>query len=98
MERDALEALREVDEAHLVRLFECKFRICGYNIFILICIATNLAAIHAKRVTIQKNDMVLVQRLFDGWAANPSTRLNMADQDMSLIYGEDENNGNYGMI
>lgn len=41
IERAALEALQEVAEAFLVDLFE----------------DVNLAAIHAKRVTIQKKDM-----------------------------------------
>ncbi|KAJ7856982.1 histone-fold-containing protein [Mycena olivaceomarginata] len=43
----ALQALQEAAEAHLISLFE----------------DTNLAAIHAKRVTIQLKDMKLARRL-----------------------------------
>lgn len=43
----AIGALQEASEAYLVQLFE----------------DTNLAAIHAKRVTIQPKDMQLARRL-----------------------------------
>ncbi|KAI8999658.1 histone H3.3 [Gaertneriomyces semiglobifer] len=45
--KDAMVALQEASEAYLVHLFE----------------DTNLAAIHAKRVTIQPKDMQLVRKL-----------------------------------
>lgn len=45
----AMEALQEAAESYLVRLFE----------------KTNLAAIHARRVTISDRDMKFVQRIMD---------------------------------
>jgi histone H3 len=50
-QRNTVEALQEAAEMHLVRMFE----------------KTNLAAIHAKRVTIMQKDVELVRRLCDGW-------------------------------
>ncbi|KAK0558266.1 histone H3.1, partial [Tilletia horrida] len=47
IQSSALAALQEATEAYLVSLFE----------------DTNLAAIHAKRVTIQPKDMILARRL-----------------------------------
>ena len=46
-ERSAMNALQEATEAYIVTLFE----------------DTNLAALHAKRVTIQIKDMALALRL-----------------------------------
>jgi histone H3 len=47
IQRDAILALREQGEMYLVKLFE----------------SSNLAAIHAKRITIFRKDMLLVQRI-----------------------------------
>jgi histone H3 len=46
----AMDALQEATEAYLVSLFE----------------DTNLAALHAKRVTIQRKDMALARRMRGG--------------------------------
>jgi histone H3/H4 len=51
-QRKTIEALQEAAEIHLVHMFE----------------RTNLAAIHAKRVTIMQKDVELVRKLCDGWA------------------------------
>jgi histone H3 len=61
---DALKALQEATEAMLVNEFESQF-ILILLIFVLIFLylVTNIAAIHAKRVTIQQKDMQLVQRM-----------------------------------
>jgi histone H3/H4 len=61
----ALGALQEAAEACLVTEFESmyfsEFSINLYTNFKLL--VTNLAAIHAKRVTIQQKDMQLVQKM-----------------------------------
>jgi histone H3/H4 len=60
----ALGALQEAAEATLVREFESKIKtLLLIAIIILIQIVANLAAIHAKRVTIQAKDMVLVRAM-----------------------------------
>jgi hypothetical protein len=51
----------------LVAEFECMFSIFYINFYTnLDSIVTNLAAIHAKRVTIQQKDMQLVQAMQKG--------------------------------
>lgn len=65
----AISALREAAKSTLVTEFECNFFSTIFVlIFILISIpvVTNLAAIHAKRVTIQQKDMKLVQAMRKG--------------------------------
>ena len=47
IQRQALEALHEVAEHHLVKQFEMG----------------NLLAIHAKCITVQKSDLVLAQKI-----------------------------------
>ena len=56
-------ALQEASEAYLVSLFE----------------DTNLAAIHAKRVTIQPKDIQLARRLRGGASAGGRTGSSPAD-------------------
>ena len=63
---EAIEALQEAAEAALVHEFECESIFILIESFILIFIVTNLAAIHAKRVTIQQKDMKLVQSMRQG--------------------------------
>lgn len=53
----ALEAVQEACEYHLIRMFEFA----------------NMAAIHAKRVTIQRKDIELVRKMCDGWVMIDST-------------------------
>jgi histone H3 len=64
IQHTALKALQEATEAMLVNEFESTF-ILILLIFILIFLSlvTNIAAIHAKRVTIQQKDMHLVQKM-----------------------------------
>jgi histone H3 len=66
----AIGALQESSEAFLVGFFEGKYY--PYIYFVILfktnySIATNLCAIHAKRVTIQGKDMQLVK-----WMCNTS--------------------------
>jgi histone H3 len=51
-QKNAVDALREAAEMHIVRMFE----------------KANLAAIHAKRITIMQKDVELVRKLCDGWS------------------------------
>ena len=59
----AIEALQEASEAYLCTMFEGKLYFGLVLIIVLILIATNLAAIHGKRVTIMPKDMHLVKRI-----------------------------------
>jgi histone H3/H4 len=75
----ALAALQEAAEAYLVNEFERKLQV-SYSqlvftiILIQIIIVANLAAIHAKRVTLQKRDMVLVRSMRAGILGHPFKR------------------------
>ena len=63
----AIAALQEAAEAYLVNEFER--RLYPYYLLptvMLILILANLAAIHAKRVTIQPKDMALVRTMREG--------------------------------
>jgi histone H3/H4 len=64
----ALEALQEAAEAYLVNEFESKSNFHYNPTIILIHIrkVANLAAIHSKRVTLQKRDMALVRSMRAG--------------------------------
>ena len=66
----ALEALQEAMEAFLVNEFERKSKIYQLPIFTLILIliltVANLAAIHDKRITLQRRDMALVRSMRAG--------------------------------
>lgn len=74
----AVNALQEAAESAIVIELECKFLVLFILILLLIyMIVSNLAAIHAKRVTIQQKDMLLVRRMRQGivgygWAGNTS--------------------------
>jgi histone H3/H4 len=62
----AISALHEAAEAALVTEFQCKsiqheIKTCAYD---TISVA-HLATIHAKRVTLQRKDMVLVRSMRD---------------------------------
>jgi histone H3/H4 len=75
----ALEALQEAAEAYLVNEFERKSqasykRLVFMIILIQIIIVANLAAIHAKRVTLQKRDMALVRSMRAGILGHPFRR------------------------
>lgn len=58
-----MSALQEAAETTLVKEFESKWPYNFIVIIIVINIVTQLAAIHAKRVTIQQKDMKLVQAM-----------------------------------
>lgn len=66
----AIEALQKAAEAFLVVLFESEFFL-SYSGTILRYPGTQLAAIHRGRVTIDKKDMVLVQRIVGDWCEGP---------------------------
>ncbi|PQM43551.1 hypothetical protein VC83_09680 [Pseudogymnoascus destructans] len=63
-QQSAILALQEAAECFLIREFESMI-LEHSDRDILTVIVTNLLAIHAKRVTIQAKDMVLVRRLRD---------------------------------
>jgi histone H3 len=64
IQRVALLALQEAAEALLVTELECKVLSLSYTKFCTnLILVTQLAAIHAKRVTIQQKDMKLVQAM-----------------------------------
>jgi histone H3 len=66
IQRSALLALQEAAEAILVGEFESKYNSVLYysNLYINnIIIVVNLAAIHAKRVTIQQRDMQFIRAI-----------------------------------
>ena len=74
----AINTLQEAIESAIIIKLEYKFLVLFILIFILIyIIVSNLAAIHAKRVTLQQKDMQLVRRMRQGlvghgWAGNIS--------------------------
>jgi histone H3/H4 len=56
-------ALQEAAEAYLVSLFEVCCHLSSLTLADPVVQDTNLAAIHAKRVTIQPKDLALARRL-----------------------------------
>lgn len=67
IQSSAMKALQESAESMLVAEFESKLINFSINLYTnLFYIVTNLAAIHAKRITIQVKDMLLVQAMRKG--------------------------------
>jgi histone H3/H4 len=65
IQKSALDAIQEATEAVIVNELGCKL-LWFIVIIILIKIVANLAAIHAKRITIQVKDMLLVRAMRKG--------------------------------
>lgn len=63
LQSSAVSALQEAAETTLVKEFESKWTYTSIVIIIVTKPVTQLAAIHAKRVTIQQKDMKLVQAM-----------------------------------
>ena len=57
IQADALSALQEATENFLVTMFECKYLLFLYALFVLIFLASNLLAIHAKHITVMQSDI-----------------------------------------
>ena len=63
-QRSAMVALQEASESILTNELASKFTLIFHYIFTyIVIIVANLAAIHAKRVTIQQKDMELIKNL-----------------------------------
>jgi len=63
-QRSAILALQESTESVLINELASKFRVIIWCISTnIVIIVANLAAIHAKRVTIQQKDMELIKNL-----------------------------------
>ena len=75
----ALGALQEAAKAYLATEFERKSQVSHNQLFfttilIQITIVANLAAIHAKRITLQQRDMALVRSMRAGILGHPFKR------------------------
>lgn len=63
IQSSALEAMQEATEAWTVSIMEGKYKSYNFSMInLIVVIATNLAAIHANRVTIQGKHLQLVER------------------------------------
>jgi histone H3 len=66
IQASAISCLQEAAEAYLVATFESKFVVSGHGsgeVFTDLQVVSNLAAIHAKRVTVMHKDMILIAKL-----------------------------------